>query len=192
LEIIIVGDACTDETPERIRKLNDSRIIFHNLKERGPYPADPKIRWYVAGTPPINHAISMAKGQWIAHLDDDEFWMPHHIEKLLHFATSGHFEFVYSSSLYESRQGEWIVRGKPDLNQKQLSIPHSTVMFRSYLKFFEYDINAWKIRLGGDYHLFRRMILTGVRIGFLNELTASAPLRPNVSMSGQNAEDGKE
>jgi len=31
IEIVIVGDGCTDDTEERIVKLNDNRIIFKKL-----------------------------------------------------------------------------------------------------------------------------------------------------------------
>src|SRR5713226_5860303 len=51
LELIIVGDGCTDDTEELLSQLNDPRLRFYNLPERGRYPSDPLRRLMVAGAP---------------------------------------------------------------------------------------------------------------------------------------------
>src|SRR5262249_3071656 len=70
LELIVVGDGCTDETEEAIAGIEDSRLRFVNLPTRGVYPSDPVRRWMVAGTPAINRALALAQGDYITHLDD--------------------------------------------------------------------------------------------------------------------------
>src|SRR5205807_3935973 len=50
IQIIVVGDHCTDDTGSRIAQLRDDRISFHNLPSRGPYPPPGIDRWRVAGT----------------------------------------------------------------------------------------------------------------------------------------------
>ena len=42
LEIIVVGDCCTDTTAEMIAAIGDPRVIFYNLPERGNYPSEKK------------------------------------------------------------------------------------------------------------------------------------------------------
>jgi cellulose synthase/poly-beta-1,6-N-acetylglucosamine synthase-like glycosyltransferase len=44
LEIIIIGDHCTDDTWEKMEEFNDKRIKFYNLPERREYPDDPDGR----------------------------------------------------------------------------------------------------------------------------------------------------
>ena len=38
------------------------------------------------------------------------------------------------------------------------------------IKFFKYDINAWKYAEPADWNMWRRMKKAGVRIGFLNKV----------------------
>ena len=38
IEIIVVGDCCTDSTQEDVLALGDTRIQFINLEKRGKYP----------------------------------------------------------------------------------------------------------------------------------------------------------
>ena len=68
----MVGDCCTDDTAERISHIRDDRLRFVNLSERGRYPEEPYLRWMVAGTVPFNHALSLTRGQFVTHLDDDD------------------------------------------------------------------------------------------------------------------------
>lgn len=39
IEVVVVGDHCEDDTAERVAALNDDRVTFVNLPERGRYPA---------------------------------------------------------------------------------------------------------------------------------------------------------
>lgn len=190
-EIIVIGDGCTDDTAEVIASLNDSRIRYYNLNERGKYPANPRQRWMVAGTPPVNRANLEAKGHWIAHLDDDEIFTPDHIEKLMNFAQAGNYEFVYSIAKHEFNPGEWRNVGNvPLMRYLQFNnCGHSSTMWRNYLNVFEYDINAWRFNIPGDQHRWSRLLLAGVRIGFLAEVTAIAPLRPGVTLYGHLSQD---
>ncbi len=48
-EAVVVGDACTDDTEERVASIGDDRIKFVNLPFHGPYPDEPTERWRVAG-----------------------------------------------------------------------------------------------------------------------------------------------
>ena len=76
LEIIVIGDACTDDTFDRIKKFSDKRLKYFNLKQRGNYPRIRKFRWMVAGSIPFNHALRMTTGDFITHLDDDDEYSP--------------------------------------------------------------------------------------------------------------------
>jgi hypothetical protein len=62
-------------------------------------------------------------------------------------------------------------------------------MYRSYLKCFPYDEQAWQDGICHDRHRLRRMRLAGVRAGFLPRVVTLAPLRPNTTRPWAAAED---
>ncbi len=194
-EVVIVGDCCTDDTEERIAKLNDPRIRFYNLPQRGPYPSDPKSLWYVAGVPPMNRALDEAHGDWIAHLDDDDVWKPYHLEYTLEVAYAKNSELVGSTMLVEFPPDVWrpfVPREKltrsPSVSDRGV-VPHSSLVMRSYLKLFRYDMRCWQLKAAGDQHVLMRMAYCGVCYHPLKILTVLQPLRPGTTRIGHRAED---
>jgi len=185
-EIVIVGDCCTDTTAELLGAINDPRLRFFNLPERGNYPKEKKALWQVAGSAPRNKALELCRGKWIAPLDDDDVFTPDHIEVLLRYAQERHLEFVYGKLKIEVSPGEWKEKG---FVEQEMSMQNSTTLFRGYLKLFRPDTDAWRMGMTGDYHRTIRYRETGVRIGFLNELVALMPLRPGQTHMGLMAED---
>lgn len=81
-EVVIVGDGCTDNTEELINKIGSKKIKFYNLPYRGIYPENPKSLWRVGGTYPMNEAAWVSSGLWICPSDDDDEFIPNHIEDL--------------------------------------------------------------------------------------------------------------
>ena len=185
-EIVIVGDCCTDNTGELLSKIDDPRLHFFNLPERGNYPKEKKALWQVAGSVPKNKALELCRGKWVAPLDDDDVFTENHIEILLRYAQEHDLEFVYGKLKMEISPGEWREKG---FVKQEMSMQNSTTLFRSYIKLFRPDVNAWRVGLTGDYHRTIRYRETGVRIGFLNEIVALMPLRPGQTGLGLMAED---
>jgi hypothetical protein len=186
LEIIIVGDCCTDKTAALIASIGDPRLHFFNLPERGEYPSEKKDLWQVAGSAPKNRGLEMASGTWISPLDDDDVFTPDHIESLLRYAQMNDLELVYGKLKIEESTGRWKDKGRVT---RQMSIQNSTMLFRSYLKLFRSDINAWRYGLTVDYQRTIRYRETGVRIGYLNQVVALMPLRPGQTRIGFSADD---
>jgi hypothetical protein len=141
----------------------------------------------VAGTGPANRAEEIAVGSWFAHLDDDEIWTPDHLSSLLQFAQAHDHEYVWAQTCYEFAPGKWRAEGSDE--PLAFDVPHSTMLYRSYLRCFPFDINAWRHGLGGDRHRLRRMHLAGVWCGFLRQIVAHAPLRPDTTRPWAEAED---
>jgi hypothetical protein len=168
LEIIIVGDHCTDDTEQLLDKFNNGRIRFYNLPERGNYPAAPIDRWMVAGTEPANKCIELCSGDWIAPLDDDDEFSEDHIQVLLNYALEHNCELVYGVVQMETEPGKWINLGSYPLKCGRIS--HLAVLYHSKLKFFKYDINAWKYGEPADWNMWRRMKEAGVKIRFVNTI----------------------
>ncbi|MCB0517997.1 MAG: glycosyltransferase [Lewinellaceae bacterium] len=70
-EIIVVDDCSSDNTPELVRQIDDSRVHFvQHEKNLG-----------VAGS--INHAFSLARGQYICRFDGDDEWYPWLLEETI-------------------------------------------------------------------------------------------------------------
>lgn len=194
IEVIVVGDHCTDDTEARMAAIDDPRLKFYNMPQRGEYPDDPEKRWMVAGVPALDQAFSMARGLWIAHLDDDDIWEPDHLEKMLRFAYENDLELAYSRMNRQRSPDSWNPLGKAP-NKKFWgrhnfgTIPHSTVVFRQYLRLFQFDDESWRVMAPTDLHVWMRMYHSGVRIGYLPQITVKAPLRPGATSDYYAAED---
>jgi cellulose synthase/poly-beta-1,6-N-acetylglucosamine synthase-like glycosyltransferase len=165
LELIVVGDHCTDDTEQKIRRINDNRLKFYNLPVQGAYPKMKTWRWQVAGTKPMNVGIGLANGDWIAHLDDDDEFSADHIETLLRLALESDTELVYGIMERETATGEWEVIGSPDFGIGSNLRP--AVLYVKYLSFFKWNIHAWKLGEPGDGNIWKRMKLAGVKTAFI-------------------------
>ncbi|MGD6892050.1 glycosyltransferase family 2 protein [Bacillus mobilis] len=86
-EMIIVDDASTDQSLEKIKELieGDSRIRVLSLKENG---GAAKAR---------NLAIAEARGRYIAFLDSDDIWLPHKLQTQLLFMEETNAAFSYAA-----------------------------------------------------------------------------------------------
>lgn len=176
-ELIVVGDHCTDDTEKKLRFFNDKRIKFFNLPQRGNYPEDPHERWMVAGVTPANKAIELSSGDWIAPLDDDDEFSDDHIETLLKFATGNDYEMVYGKVHHEVKPNEWGEVGSYPLERG--SISRMSALYSSKLKFIKYDINCWEYSEPADFNMWRKMVETNVKIGFIDEFVGNHYLERN-------------
>ncbi len=170
LEILVVGDHCTDDTEQRIRALGDPRIRFINLPERGRYPDEPFARWCVAGSTPMNVGRTEARGEWIAPLDDDDEFAPDHVAAMLDVCREQRLEMCFGIARMMLSTGEW--RDVGSLPLRRDHVCHSAVFYWSGLRFFPHDLEAWKLGEPGDWNLWRRMKWAGVRIGHLPRVVA--------------------
>jgi glycosyltransferase involved in cell wall biosynthesis len=179
-EWIIVGDHCTDETADLLARVGDGRVRFANLPRRQRYPKDKRKRWRITGMDAITLAHRMARGSWIAHLDDDDVFTADHLERLLTFARAGGYEMVAGVSKLEMAPGHWEERGRMVPGQSGWpQFSHSTVLYRSYLgDCIPYDTRCLKVNVGGDGFRWQRMYNADVRVGFLQDVVTFMPLRP--------------
>jgi hypothetical protein len=70
-ELIVVGDATTDDTEAIVRAVNDPRVSWINLPERVGSQSGPN-----------NAGIAAARGDFIAYLGHDDIWEPFHLSSL--------------------------------------------------------------------------------------------------------------
>ena len=192
LEVMIVGDHCTDHTEDIVRetalraashwKTAAIKFRFYNLpertKEEQEFLKDPEMRWFIGPVRPNNKANELLTGKWIAHLDDDDTWTDNHILDLLKFAQEGNYEFVSANYLAE-REG----------TEKIIADGGQTWLFRSYLKLFKYDKNCWKKKWNRvhDIDFYERLKKAGVRMGHLDKVVAFVRPRPGQDTIGLSA-----
>ena len=91
-ELIIVNDCSTDNTDAMVGDISDERIIY--LKNENNCGAAVSR----------NKALRKARGQWIAFLDSDDFWMPDKLEKQIEFMNRNNYSFSYTN--YEEMDTE--------------------------------------------------------------------------------------
>ncbi len=164
LEVIVVGDGCTDEVGRRVEALGDARVRFVNLPHRFPYPDDRDRRWQVAGSPGMNAAALLANGMWIATLYDDDEFAPDHVECLIDSARRDEWEMVYGDihQVSPDPAGDVILSSYPPAHG---AFGFQAAIYLRALRFFEFNTKSWVLDEPGDWNLCRRMLETGVRIG---------------------------
>jgi glycosyltransferase involved in cell wall biosynthesis len=161
IEIIVVGDACTDETAEVMAQVDDPRVRFVNLAQRGDYPSEPELRWMVAGTAPVNHALSIARGDFITHLDDDDEHAPERVEQLLNCIRQTRADILYHPFRYETSEGDWRVNQAESFRFG--SVTSSSMFYHNWFRHLGWDPHAYRYREPGDWNRLRKFAFLGAR-----------------------------
>ena len=111
LQIVVVGDHCTDDTERRLAAIRDDWLVFENLEVRGPYPREGQPRSHVAGTYAMNRGLELAEGHFVCHLDDDDEIVHTWIERMLRAAQASRAEFLWHRFAWEVGDGQWKTLG---------------------------------------------------------------------------------
>ena len=93
-ELIIVGDACTDDTAEVVASFGDARVRFVNRETN-----------FGEQSRPNNDGFVLASGSLIAYLNHDDLWFPDHIQSLVGFIEETNADLVYSLPFEIDRNG---------------------------------------------------------------------------------------
>lgn len=168
LEVIVSGDCSPPETAAVVAELGDPRLVYVNRTIRGPYPEDPARRWFAIGGPPVNDALAIARGRWIATLGDDDAIRPNHTRDLLAAAQKDCFECCYGRQQVNFAEGEPLVLGAfpPRLGQWGMQ----STLYHSGLRFFEAELSDAIYEEPSDWSKCRRMVRAGVRFGMIDEI----------------------
>lgn len=84
-EMIVVGDACTDDSDAVVASFADERIRWHNRAENSGSQAIPN-----------NDGIAMARGEYVAYLGHDDLWAPDHLSRLVSTALSENADVAFA------------------------------------------------------------------------------------------------
>jgi glycosyltransferase involved in cell wall biosynthesis len=201
-EYIIIGDNCTDDTAEIVKKINDKRIKFFNLpfrKKRYPFKEEyAGNHWYVGSSFGSNIALEKSSGDWIAKIDDWAIWTKNNLETMINNSIKRkEIEFFTGSTLYNNQKtignmafSEYFRLNKNTINNEDVMIgPTQTFFYRSYLKFFRWSVQSWRKdwNKNNDHDLIVRMFSTGVRFGWVNEVMAIIKPRPGLTSVNSQA-----
>lgn len=167
VEVIVVGDAAPPETAAALATFGD-QVRYENLNRRGPYPQDRDGLWFTAGTGPLNRALELARGSWIAVLNDDDAFRPEFVSTLLALARDRRAEVAYGKLQYhEPDKPSWELGTFPPTHHQfgwQMALQHRC------LKMYEYALATHLFSEPGDWNRARRMLRAGVRFEFLDDV----------------------
>lgn len=167
-EAIVVGDAVGPEVEAAVRGFGDKRIQYANVTHRGPYPEDRHLLWRVAGGPPANEGLRLARGHWIGQMDDDDTCTPDHIELLLKAARDRRLEFCYGRVRQHHPDGSVQVLGQFPPGAHGVSMTCS--LGHAGLRFIASELGDHLFGMTGDWVRVRRMMRIGVRIGMIDDV----------------------
>ena len=165
-EFIIIDDCSTDKTPEIIQEYadKDNRIIFIRNQENMDYNYN------------LRKGFKIAKGEYIARMDDDDISLPERFEKQVSYLDQhpditvlGTFIKTFGELEIES----WITETDSDVLNVLMNFHnpmcHPSVMIRkSFLQ--EHDLTySPKELYAEEYDLWKNIILNGGKLANLPE-----------------------
>ena len=183
-EYIIVGDGCTDNTKNIIKKINDKRIRFVNIPRKIKYKNNIENIWFSGPVRASNYALKLVKGEYIARIDDDDCWTKNHLESSIKFLKKNNLEFVSSGNIEIIKKRK--VSPKPDIIEGSKRGAASSFFYKSYLKIIKYNIYSWMKPHNrvNDHDFYERLKKIGVRTGYQKKLTVITKPRPGEEAIG--------
>lgn len=168
LEVIIVGDQCTEATAQTVNKFHDDRFKFVNLPIRGPYPRPGIDRWRVAGTNPMNEALRLATGDLITHLDEDDTYSAYRIEVLVEELQKARADLVFHPFYWErdDRSLQLLGNGVYECGQ----VGTGLVLYHKWLGRVPWDVYAYQKQEPGDWNRLRKIQALGAKTHYVNQI----------------------
>lgn len=87
-ELIVVGDACTDDTADVVASFGDPRMRFANLPENSGDQAAPN-----------NEGVRLASGELVAFLNHDDLWTRDHLAVTLAKLRESQADLVFTITI---------------------------------------------------------------------------------------------
>lgn len=160
-ELLVAGDACTDDSESVVSSFGDARVRWINLPENTGHQ-----------TGPNNEALRQARGELIAYLGHDDLWLPHHLESVVRTLDASGSDLAYSLGMNVAADGQFlwptIPRPKSGVFASPLCVVHR--------KRVTDEIGGWPhsrdVPTSPDVELWRRAQAAGFAFTFVPRFTA--------------------
>ena len=159
LEVVVVGDGCTDDTESAVAALRDERVRFSSLSERGPYPEDAERRWRVGGSFAANAALAAARGEIITELDDDDEYLPERLESIVSLFKATDSDVVWHPFHVQGPDGSWHLNEAVRFARGMVTT--GSVAYRAWFSRVLYDPECHWLGEIRDWNRLRRIVYLG-------------------------------
>lgn len=107
IEVLVVGDATEQSTKWGIWAMADDRVSFVDLPKQ-LLPEDPGQAWMVLGLDARNYGYDHVDGDYLAELDDDDMFVPGHLQTLYEAIQKADYDVAYGRSKAFDENGQHI------------------------------------------------------------------------------------
>jgi GT2 family glycosyltransferase len=160
-ELLVVGDACTDDSEAVVTAIGDPRVRWMNLPVNTRHQSGPN-----------NEGLRQARGEIIAYLGHDDLWFPHHLELLVDALETKGADFAFSLLPAVRADGTVTIATLPHPSAGSFGPPSCMVHWRRVTE----EVGGWKdyrtISVAPDIELWRRAYAAGKRFTFVPRVTA--------------------
>jgi glycosyltransferase involved in cell wall biosynthesis len=158
LQIIVVDDASTDSTLEKIKDLakRDRRVeVLHSPVNVGPYVCR-------------NLGLLRTRGQWLTTHDSDDWAFPGRIEQQVKALTAANALAGTGCMLRMNEQGQITRPIAADSASEDGYLRLCFVSLMVQTNYFRNELGAWdSVRVGGDHEMIERIKVLGTSIKHL-------------------------
>ncbi|WP_164084923.1 glycosyltransferase family 2 protein [Pseudazoarcus pumilus] len=157
-ELLVVGDCCTDDTETVVSAFGDTRIRFVNLPDNCGEQSGPN-----------NFGVELARGRYLAFLNHDDLWFPHHLRRCVEALEREGVDLVFSQGIVVDADGKLALVGatcpEPHPYAPWMSAPASLWVMRREVP---PSVGAWpaarETRISPSQAWLRRAHGMGVRM----------------------------
>ncbi|MDP9075285.1 MAG: glycosyltransferase family 2 protein [Actinomycetota bacterium] len=171
LEVLVVGDHCTDDSEEVVARTGDDRVRFINLATHTGIQSGPN-----------NEGLAQARGDIIAYLGHDDLWLPDHLAHLAP-ALAGGADVAYEMALLVT-PGRSTTVAPAQAYRPGLCIPPTVL---AHWRTASDRVGGWRLldqlHMSPDNDISARMHSAGLRMQFVPRVGAikfAAAHRPGV------------
>lgn len=172
IEVIVVGDGTPAPQFARLERFEDPRVRLHRLPKRTTYPDRPLERWMVAGWRPRNVGASLATGEWLAWISDDDEVLPQGVERLMAAARTYPGAELVTGAYQVGTVNPQVFTPKDGVADLGFPFGGTGWMMRSSLRGFRWSGHSWRNASNrpSDYDLLARMRSAGVRFAATDDV----------------------
>ena len=173
-EFIIIDDNSTDGTFDYLHSLCDDRIkLFKNVENRGC-----TFNYHIAQ--------NIAKGKYIAHIDDDDISLPYRFEKQISFLESNKeisLLGTFIETFGENQRPSWVFYTEPEKIDLCMNfynpICHSSITYRKDFvdkNFINYNLAC---KCAQDYDFYKQILFAGGKLANIHEVLVKYRMHSN-------------